>query len=66
MKKILDIFKNIDKKVLTIMKYGLVFCFSICIWKVYFYLIKGVFLYKNTRNKFPCKKNIIKDVLVPN
>ena len=31
MKKILDIFKNIDKKVFTIMKYGLMFCFSVCI-----------------------------------
>lgn len=34
MNKILETFNSIDKKALKIMKYGLIFCFALCILSV--------------------------------
>ena len=48
--KLLEIFKNLDKKAFTIMKHGLEFCFAVCILSVsilftYNFTLQSPFIY---------------------
>ena len=51
MEKIKNIFKNLDKKIVKILKYGLKFCFliailSVCILTTYLFFIHNEYIYK--------------------